>query len=120
MYYEVFRNKNSSKEDFEKVDAIYKRIMSEDKDLCKGSQSNLDRNVFVNGQMHPELEQGPLYFQNWVRKAVTSHKALENVAGKEIWPARQTLDDDAAASQRDIDFCEGLTCPSVRQEGLAW
>ena len=120
MFYEVFKNKNSSKHDFEKVDAIYKRIMTEDKDLCNGSQTNINRNVFVNGQMHPRLEQGPLYFQNWVRKAVTSHKAREQVAGEEIWPARQTLPSDAAASQEDIDFCAGLTCPTANQEGLAW
>lgn len=49
MHYQVFRNKNSSDADFELVNQIYKRIMSEDKALCDAAQKNLNAGVFING-----------------------------------------------------------------------
>ena len=121
MQYQVFRNKNSSEEDFQLVNLIYKRIMSEDKYLCEYAQKNINAGVFVNGEMHPRLEKGPLYFQKLCRDTVTEHHDREKVAKKEIWPAKQQLPNQAntAASKKDIDFCAGLTCPAT-QEGLAW
>ena len=119
MQYEVYRNKNSSEEEFQLINQIYKRVMSEDKELCDQAQKNLNAGVFVNGEMHPRLEKGPLYFQNVVRETVTAHYDCEKAAKGEIWPARQTLPNKATVSQKDIDFCSGLTC-QVGQEGLAW
>ena len=49
MQYQVFRNKNSSDADFELVNQIYKRIMSEDKYLCEYARKNINAGVFVNG-----------------------------------------------------------------------
>ena len=123
MQYQVFRNKNSSDADFELVNQIYKRIMSEDKYLCEYAQKNINAGVFVNGEMHPRLEKGPLYFQKLCRETVTEHHAREKAAKKEIWPAKQQLPTQAnsAVSKKDIDFCAGLqaACPAT-QEGLAW
>ena len=104
MQYQVFRNKNSSEEDFQLVNQIYKRIMSEDKYLCEYAQKNINAGVFVN-----------------CRDTVTAHHEREKVAKKEIWPAKQQLPNQAnsAVSKKDIDFCAGLTCPAT-QEGLAW
>jgi len=123
MQYQVFRNKNSSDADFELVNQIYKRIMSEDKYLCEYAQKNINAGVFVNGEMHPRLEKGPLYFQKLCRETVTDHHAREKAAKKEIWPAKQQLPTQAnsAVSKKDIDFCAGLqaACPAT-QEGLAW
>ncbi|WPH03140.1 Hypothetical protein R9X50_00601500 [Acrodontium crateriforme] len=119
MQYQVFRNKHSSEEDFQNVNNIYKRIMSEDKALCDAAQKNLNAGVFINGEMHPRLEKGPLYFQKTVRENVMDHYAKEQVAKKEIWPARQVLPSTAKVSQADIDFCSGLAC-STNQEALAW
>ena len=56
MRYEVYRNKKSSDADFEVISAMYKRIMSEDKELCTRAQKNLSAGVFVNGEMHPRME----------------------------------------------------------------
>ena len=119
MRYEVFRNKKSSEEDFQLVNQIYKRIMSEDKYLCDRAQKNLNAGVFVNGEMHPEMEKGPLYFQKVVRDNVMAHYIREQSARQEIWPARQTLPETAAVSKKDVDFCANLACPAS-QEGLAW
>jgi phenylpropionate dioxygenase-like ring-hydroxylating dioxygenase large terminal subunit len=108
MRYEVYRKKDSSDEDFEMINSIFKRIMSEDKDLFENAQKNLNSGVFVSGELHPRLEKGSLYFQNVVRDLVTEFHKREEEAGHEIWPSRQTLPSDAKTSQDDIDFCSKL------------
>ena len=119
MYYEIFRNKNSSEEDFQFIDKLYKQIVKEDKGLCVGVQENLDRGVLINGEMHPVKEKGPLYFQNLCRETVVEHHRREKVVGQQIWPARQTLPSKASVSLEDEEFCSGLACQS-NQEGLVW
>lgn len=124
MRYEVYRNKNSTDAQFDLVNQIYKRIMSEDKYLCDLAQKNLNRGVFVNGEMHPRLEQGPLHFQKTVRETVMEHYKREQYAKQEIWPARQQMPNTAAAkvSLLDMEFCAGLSSCEVQknQEQLAW
>lgn len=93
--------------------------MSEDKYLCNQAQKNLNAGVFVNGEMHPRLEKGPLHFQNNVRQEVVAHFKREKAARKEIYPARQTLPDDAKVAKEDIDFCTGLACGEEKEE-LQW
>jgi phenylpropionate dioxygenase-like ring-hydroxylating dioxygenase large terminal subunit len=108
MRYEVYRKKDSSDEDFEKINSIFKQIMSEDKDLCENAQKNLNSGVFVSGELHPRLEKGSLHFQNVVRDLVTEFHKREEEAGHEIWPSRQTLPSEDKTSQDDIDFCSKL------------
>ncbi|KAH8809402.1 rieske [2Fe-2S] domain protein [Xylogone sp. PMI_703] len=110
MKYEVYRNKNSSDADFELVNAMYKRIMSEDKYLCNLTQQNLNAGVFINGELHPRMEKGPLYFQKVVRDSVLEHYKREQEAKHEIWPARQVLPKNASVSEKDVDFCSNLSC----------
>ncbi|KAF2186008.1 ISP domain-containing protein [Zopfia rhizophila CBS 207.26] len=119
MRYEVFRNKNSSEEDFQLINQMYKRIMSEDKVLCDLAQKNLNAGVFINGEMHPRMEKGPLYFQKVVRDTVTEHHKREKAAKQEIWPARQNLPNNALVSQEDVEFCTGLACSS-NNDALVW
>ncbi|KAK6220738.1 hypothetical protein LQW54_001929 [Pestalotiopsis sp. IQ-011] len=118
MSYEVYRNKNSSDEDFDVINDIYKRVMSEDKYLCANAQQNINAGVFVNGEMHPRLEQGPLFFQSSVRDAVTAHHKAERRRGAEIWPARQQLPGTAKVAAEDISFCSSMDCSKT--EGLEW
>ncbi|RHZ70299.1 hypothetical protein CDV55_104714, partial [Aspergillus turcosus] len=113
MKYEVYRNKNSSDDDFEKINQIYKRIMSEDKYLCDLTQKNINAGVFVNGELHPEMEKGPLYFQKVVRDLVVEHYEREQKAKQEIWPARQNLPKNATVSEKDISFCSNLSCQAT-------
>ncbi|KAF9885292.1 hypothetical protein FE257_013093 [Aspergillus nanangensis] len=90
MRYEVYRHKDSTDADFNLISDMYKRIMSEDKYLCIQSQKNLNAGIFVNGELHPEMEKGPLHFQRTVREVVTEHRQKEEQAGGlEIWPATQ-------------------------------
>ena len=110
MRYEVYRNKNSSDEDFNVINEMYKRIMSEDKYLCLNTQKNLNAGIFVNGEMHPEMEKGPLYFQKTVREVVTEHFKKEQQAGHEIWPAQQNVPKTATVSQNDLNFCSAVDC----------
>jgi hypothetical protein len=119
MHYEVYRNRKSSEEDFRLIADMYARVMAEDKVLCNVAQKNLDTGVFINGEMHPRWEKGPLFFQNTVREVVTEHFKREKEAGREIWPARQNLPSNAAVSQEDIDLCNAIECMASK-EGLSW
>ena len=126
MRYEVYRNKSSSDTDFTRIDGIYKRVMAEDKYLCDLTQKNLNTGVFVNGELHPKMEMGPLYFQKSVKSEVVGWWEREGREGKgEIWPARMRLEDQGGnkvVSGREVEFCEGLGCEKggVLKEGLAW
>lgn len=119
MQYQVFRNKNATDEEFQNMNQIYKRIMSEDKYLCAQAQKNLDAGIFINGEMHPRLEKGPLHFQSVVRDVVVEHAKKEKAARREIYPARQQLPDNAKVSKEDIEFCTGLACGEEKEE-LSW
>lgn len=116
MKYEVYRNQNSSDEDFETISAMYKRIMSEDKYLCANAQRNLNAGVFVNGEMHPRMEKGPLFFQKSVRDLVQAHHKREVEADCEIWPARQSIPKTAATSENDVNFCSAVDCCRIPKE----
>lgn len=120
MRYEVFRHKDATEEQFQLFNQMYKRIMSEDKYLCNHAQQNINNGVFVNGEMHPKWEQGPLFFQGLCREAVVEHHEREQGVGKKIWPAQQQMPEDAEASREDIEFCSGLACAPTNQEVLAW
>ncbi|BCR84742.1 aromatic ring-hydroxylating oxygenase subunit alpha [Aspergillus chevalieri] len=113
MKYEVYRNKSSSTEDFGVINQVYKRIMSEDKDLCINTQKDLN-----NGELRPEMEKEPSYFQTAVQGIVTEHREKEEKDGKEIWPARQRLPETAAAgvSKEDEEFCRELDFTGKRQQ----
>ncbi len=89
MRYEVYRNKDATDEQFTTISDMYKRIMSEDKYLCTHSQKNLNAGIFVNGELHPEMEKGPIHFQSTVRDIVTAHHKKELASGHEIWPAHR-------------------------------
>lgn len=53
---EVYRHKDASDEEFTAINAFYKQVLQEDKELCDGAQRNLDAGVFVNGELHPDKE----------------------------------------------------------------
>jgi hypothetical protein len=118
MEYEVYRHKDATDEGFEKIDSMFKRILGEDKYLCNEAQKNLEAGVFVNGELHPGKEKGPLYFQSMVRKLLREHRQREETAKSEIWPARQVLPKGKLAqmSVEDAVFCDQLDC----EKEIAW
>jgi hypothetical protein len=120
MQYQVFRNKNATDSAFDLVNQIYKRVMSEDKELCAQAQLNINAGIFINGEMHPRLEKGPLHFQAQCRESVTEHFKREQARGTEIWPARQSLPDSAGQSLEDEDFCKSLPCLARQDSALEW
>lgn len=119
VYYEVYRNRHSPHEDFQRINEMYKRIMTEDKALCNLAQKNLNAGVFVNGELHPHMEKGPLYFQKMCRDVVVEWHKREKAEKQEIWPARQKLSASADVSTEDVDFCNGLSC-STSNDALVW
>ncbi|KAF2447735.1 ISP domain-containing protein [Karstenula rhodostoma CBS 690.94] len=119
VYYDVFRSRHSSEEDFQRINNMFKRIMNEDKVLCNQAQKNLNAGVFVNGGLHPHMEKGPLYFQKMCREEVVDWHKREQAAKQEIWPARQKLPSSADEANDDVDFCNGLSC-STNNEALVW
>jgi hypothetical protein len=119
MEYEVYRHVDASDEDFEHIDSFFKRVLDEDKHLCNAAQKNLNAGVFINGEMHPQLESAPLHFQNVVRQLVTEHRKREKASGEEIWPARQPLP-ISKATEDDEAFCAGLACDSVKLAEAEW
>ncbi|KAK4620018.1 Carnitine monooxygenase oxygenase subunit [Fulvia fulva] len=117
--YEVYRNTNSSDEDFKAIADTYARVMKEDKALCDKAQRNLNAGVFVNGELHPRWEKGPLFFQSSVRDVITEHFKKEKAAGQEIWPARQKVAGASGVSDEDLEICKGIGC-GQQKEILAW
>lgn len=118
MSYEIFRNKHSSDEDFHLIADMYERVMREDKVLCQAAQQNLERNVFVNGQLHPKYEKAPLFFQKTVREVLKEHREEEKKVRREIWPAKQIVGTGKEGSEEDEEFCRGLSCGEDRK--LEW
>lgn len=84
MRYEFYRNKDSTDEEFTVISELYKRVMSEDKYLCANAQNNVNAGIFVNGEMHPEMEQGPIFFQQSVRKLLREHHDKEQAAKRKL------------------------------------
>lgn len=56
MEYEVYRHNNASEEEFQRINQIFKVVLSEDKDLCNAAQKNLEAGVFTHGELHPTAE----------------------------------------------------------------
>ncbi|KAK2612532.1 hypothetical protein QQS21_001470 [Conoideocrella luteorostrata] len=121
MEYEVYRNNDSTDDEFNDNSDFFKNIMKEDKDLCNGAQKNLNTGIFLQGELHPRVEKGPLFFQKLTRDLVTAHHDMEVAAGAEIWPAVPKHKVTATA-QADIDLCSRLDCESSRRMNceLAW
>lgn len=53
---EVYRHKDATDKEFEDINAFYRQVLDEDRELCVGAQENLNAGVFVNGELHPNKE----------------------------------------------------------------
>ncbi|OJJ97404.1 hypothetical protein ASPACDRAFT_53638 [Aspergillus aculeatus ATCC 16872] len=70
--------------EFKPIGEIYARVMGEDKVLYNNQQLNLDRNVFINSQLHPKFEKAPIFFQSTVRQVIIEHFTREKAGGRDI------------------------------------
>lgn len=133
MHYQIFRHKAAKQELFDLVNTLYKQVMNEDKDLAVGVQKNMERGLFVNGEMHPRVESAALHLQAKFREAVKEHARVEREVGRVLWPAAaaatavggegEEMEKDVV-SREDEEFCRGLSCAGGRPGGqggvLAW
>lgn len=132
MRYEVYRNKSSPEDVFQRINQTHKHIMCESKIRCEASQRNLDivnANATDSTHVTPANNidsaadsKAPLYFQETFREEVMGHYRREEKAKREIWPARQELPGTKGAgiSQADIEFCEGLACGTENSKKIEW
>ncbi|ETN36269.1 uncharacterized protein HMPREF1541_08546 [Cyphellophora europaea CBS 101466] len=118
MEYEVYRHVDATDAEFTYIDQFFKRVLGEDKDLCNAAQRNLNAGVFVNGQLHPELESAPIFFQSVVKKLLVDHRTEENARGRDIWPARRGV--ASAKTEEEDEFCKGLACSDATLTASEW
>lgn len=114
---EIFRKQNSSDEEFEAINAAYKRILAQDKDACAESQKQLNSGVFAHGELHHTMDDGLFKFQEKIRELANDHRSREQAAGVEIWPARQKLPGEAKTTENDEVFCTAVNCCKLNKEG---
>ncbi|KAL5342060.1 ring hydroxylating alpha subunit-domain-containing protein [Aspergillus crustosus] len=121
MQYEVYRHNEASDEAFHKIDSIFKQVLKEDKDLCNSAQRNLNAGVYIHGNLHPQHEKGPLFFQQTVKDSVFAHHNVEEKEGREIWPATPDLKLTEDLSD-EMEFCRRIDCKaSNAADGpIAW
>ncbi|KAJ6069329.1 hypothetical protein N7499_011216 [Penicillium canescens] len=117
MEYEVYRHKDAPEAKFTEISDFFKQVLREDKDLCNAAQKNLNTGIFTNGQLHPNAEKGPLYFQKLVRDLVFKHRLEEEKAGQDIWPATPQHVNTAKVDE-ELQFCQALDC--ALDKSLAW
>jgi hypothetical protein len=53
---EVYRHRDATDEEFENINAFYRQVLDEDKELCVGAQENLGGGIFTSGELHPSKE----------------------------------------------------------------
>ncbi|KAH7020700.1 Rieske [2Fe-2S] iron-sulfur domain-containing protein [Microdochium trichocladiopsis] len=119
---EVFRHKNATDKQFEDINKFYHQVLSEDKDLCDGAQKNMNAGVLVAGELHPEKERGPLYFQHAVRTQIMAHRKLEEETngGREICPAVPKMDGTKSSLEENVDFCASLDAAALEFFDSEW
>ncbi|EED15604.1 monoxygenase, putative [Talaromyces stipitatus ATCC 10500] len=120
---EVYRHKNATDKEFDEINTFYRQVLEEDKELCVGAQSNLGGGVFVNGELHPNKEKGPIYFQNRVKEIVMQHRGKEEQQGEqEIWPAVPklpgTMTEKLVEEEQFCSQVESASC--MTRPELAW
>ncbi|KAK1148179.1 hypothetical protein N8T08_010824 [Aspergillus melleus] len=110
---EVYRHRDATDDEFKEINAFYRQVLDEDRELCVGTQGNLDAGIFTNGELHPTKEKGPVHFQNTVREAVMEHRRMEEQnGGQSIWPAtpappmtQKLHEEEAFCSKLEADSC---------------
>ncbi|KAB8274950.1 hypothetical protein BDV30DRAFT_225561 [Aspergillus minisclerotigenes] len=120
---EVYRHRDATDKEFDDINAFYRQVLDEDKELCVGAQGNLGAGVFVNGELHPDKEKGPIHFQENVKEMLMEHrKKEEQQGGREIWPAipklSEHMTEKLAGEERFCSQLEAATC--LNRPELTW
>ncbi|QRV81403.1 choline monooxygenase [Ceratobasidium sp. AG-Ba] len=88
MEYDVFKRKSVSMERLKEYMQFYEQVEEEDYLLCVATQRNLNTGIYSRGALHPDRENGVLYYQSRVKSYVEEHLALEKQLGYEWNPAQ--------------------------------
>ncbi|KEF59059.1 uncharacterized protein A1O9_03902 [Exophiala aquamarina CBS 119918] len=88
--YDVYRlnTPHATPEAHARMTSFYRKVVDEDFALCENVQKNLARGIFERGPLHPFHEEGVFAFQTMLLRVLRDHVRSEDVAGREIWPAR--------------------------------
>ncbi|KAL5001027.1 Rieske [2Fe-2S] iron-sulfur domain-containing protein [Aspergillus recurvatus] len=120
---EVYRHRAATDNEFNAILAFYRQVLNEDRELCEGVQRSLRTGVFMNGELHPEKERGPIRFQESLKEMVMEHAKEEERLGFEIWPAvpKTPGKDGGGKGGEEVRFCESLdTKGCLGGKKLAW
>ncbi|KAG9091721.1 hypothetical protein FRC07_011796, partial [Ceratobasidium sp. 392] len=88
MEYDVFKRKTVSMEQLREYMRFYEQVEEEDYMLCVATQRNLNTGIYSRGVLHPNNENGVLFYQGRVKHYVEEHLALEKRLGHEWNPAQ--------------------------------
>ncbi|KAL4811758.1 Rieske [2Fe-2S] iron-sulfur domain-containing protein [Aspergillus spinulosporus] len=120
---EVYRHHTATDEEFNAILTFYRQVLDEDRELCEGVQRSLRTGVFMNGELHPEKEKGPIRFQESLKAMLMEHAREEERLGGEIWPAvpATTGKDGGRKGGEEVRFCERLDSKGcLGSKDLSW
>ncbi|KAL6231208.1 hypothetical protein BDW75DRAFT_244142 [Aspergillus navahoensis] len=83
--------------------------------ICEGVQRSLRTGVFLNCELHPAKEKGPLRSRESLREMVMEHAKKKERLGAKSWPAVPKMMSEEA---RFCDRLDSKGCPGGKE--LAW
>lgn len=109
LQYDIYLKKNGDEAQQKDFVDFMQQLNVEDLFLCQDAQKNLNKEVYSTGPLHPNTENGVIFYQTEVTKMVLNHLNAEKQAGEEIWPAKV----DPVESPEAGDLNEYFTAGSV-------
>lgn len=87
--YDVFRlnTPHSNEGNLKELLDFYRKVESEDIDLCKATQKNIERGIYQTGPLHPFKEEGVIAFKDMYKRYMLEHVQLEQNSGAMVDPA---------------------------------
>ncbi|KZT36529.1 ISP domain-containing protein [Sistotremastrum suecicum HHB10207 ss-3] len=87
LEYDVYGRKDVPEERIREAYKFFEQVEREDWDLCQKTQKNLNVGIYDRGFLHPQRENGVLYYQSLIRDMVMEHFEAELEKGEKIFPA---------------------------------
>lgn len=99
--YDVFKLHTQQADEQNRLTLLefYKRVESEDIELCNGTQKNLERGIYQVGPLHPYREEGVIAFHEMYKEHMLDHVRLEQESNGKIEPATPVSAVDESCDQ---------------------
>jgi hypothetical protein len=121
LQYDIYKKKGIGKNEIDGFVEFLQQVELEDFNLCEATQQNLNTGIYSTGILHPEKENGVLYYQNVVKDLVLEHLELEKQSGNEINPAVVGTQSASPSAQLLDNICKGLACQTGSENTvIAW